>query len=193
MITIDVPGARRPTRTAVDRVRPKEPGPPRAGATGTTEAAAQIAEISALPALATTSTTESRPVGGKTEVDPGGGTCSVVVVEVEVVVDVEVEVVVEGLVTPGSVVKVVVDVEVLVVVTGSVVVVGSPLIRTTGGCTVRATITSLSWRRRLADPANSVTKDAAGVLDHAAGSSTHTEAGRRLRPLERGSERTKSR
>jgi len=99
-----------------------------------------------LPAFATTRTTDTRFVGGRTEVDPGGGSCRVVVVVVAMVGVV--------VVAPGIVVEVVVDVDVVVdvevvvdvdAVVEVVVVVGRPVIRTTGGCRLMATITR-SWR-----------------------------------------------
>jgi len=67
-------------------------------------------------------------------VEPGGGSCKVVEVD-----DVEVEVGLGNVPATGTVGSVVVDVDVEVVV-ANVVVVGSPVIRTTGGCTVTATI-----------------------------------------------------
>lgn len=132
LTTTEAPGARWPTRTDLERVT--EPPLRPLEASGMTEAAAQMSESGALPAFATTRTTETRSVGGSTEVEPGGGSCIVVEVgDVGVVVVVEVDVVV--VLVPGSVVDVVVDVVVVVVVVvgGRVVVVGSPLIRTTGG------------------------------------------------------------
>ena len=117
----------------------------------TTDPDAQMPEIGTLPAFAITITTETALVGGSTDVEPGGGSCNVVVVvdvEVEVVVDVDVDVVVDEVDVPGNVVvvdvDVVVDVEVVEVV-DVVVVVGSPEIRTTGGCKVTATIVRC-WR-----------------------------------------------
>jgi len=96
-------------------------------------------EVRTLPAFAMTSTTETRLVGGRMDVEPGGGSWKVVVV-VDVVVEVDVEVV-EEVVAPGIVEVVLVDV---VVVEEVVVVGGNPVILTTGGCTVTATITR-SW------------------------------------------------
>jgi len=115
-----------------------------------------------------------------------------VVVVVELVV-VE-EVVVDEVVAPGRVVDVVV-VEVVVVddvvVGGEVVVVGSPVIRTTGGSTVSATITRSSWTCSLGMADSRASQVAAGEAVHEAGARIHLEAGRRLRPLDRGRERTK--
>jgi hypothetical protein len=161
-------------------------------ACGTTDAAAQIPVICALPAFATTRTTRTRGVGGNTEVEPAGGSCIVVVVDVEVVV-VEVEVVEELLVVPGSVVEVVVLVEVVVVVGGVVVVVGRPSMRTTGGSTVTATITRSAWTCSSAEPESSSSQAVAEAGAHEAGSCTHLEAGRLRRPLDRGREITKAR
>lgn len=74
-----------------------------------------------------------------------------------VVDEVVVEVVVEAVAVPGIVLVVVeVDVEVEVVDT-TVVVVGSPVILTTGGCTVTATIERFSWTCSLTPPDNCVT------------------------------------
>jgi hypothetical protein len=119
-----------------------------------------------------------------------GGSCKVVDVDV-----VEVEVVVEEVVVPGPVTSVVVEVEaeaadVEAVVT-RVVVVGSPVIRTTGGCTVIATIDSSSriWSAGVLD--SRATQDVTDALVHDAGWVTHLEAGRRSRPLVRGNEDTK--
>lgn len=122
--TRDAPGPSRPTRSAIECAWPSEPLRP-VDATGTSEADAQMAESSALPAFAITKTTETRVVGGRTEVEPAGGSCIVVVVDVDVVV-VDVDVVVGRAVAPGNVVVVVEDVVVLVVVGGAVVVGGSP-------------------------------------------------------------------
>jgi hypothetical protein len=116
-----------------------------------------------------------------------------VVVVVELVV-VE-EVVVDEVVAPGRVVDVVVVevvvVDDVVVVGGEVVVVGSPVIRTTGGSTVSATITRSSWTCRLGMADSRASQVAAGEAVHEAGARIHLEAGRRLRPLDRGRERTK--
>lgn len=114
------------------------------GGLATTDPEAQMPEMATLPTFAITRTTETCLVGGNIEVDPRGGSCSVVVVvDVEVVLVDVVEVVVEDVEVVGIVVEVVlVDVVVVDVV---VVVVGRPMIRTTGGCTVTATIVR-SWR-----------------------------------------------
>jgi len=161
---------------------------------GTTAAEAQMSEMGTLPESATTRTTETLCVGGRTEVEPDGGSCIVVVVVVVELVVVE-EVVVEEVVAPGRVVDVVVVVEVVVVdvvvVGGEVVVVGSPVIRTTGGSTVTATITRSSWTCSLGTAESRVSQVCAAEAVHEAGVRTHFEEGRRLRPLERGRERTK--
>ncbi len=110
------------------------------------------------------------------------------------VVDVEVEVVVEEVV-PGNVGSVVVElgVDVEVVVGRMVVVVGSPVTRTTGGCTVTATI-DRSSRICSSDLLDScATQAVTDALLHDSGWVTHLEVGRRLRPLARGSEDTKLR
>jgi hypothetical protein len=110
------------------------------------------------------------------------------------VVDVEVEVVVEEVVlgNVGSVV-VEVDVDVEVVVAKMVVGVGSPVTRTTGGCTVTATI-DRSSRICSSDPLDScATQVVTDASVHDAGCVTHLEVGRRLRPLARGNEDTKLR
>jgi hypothetical protein len=180
-------------RTTVERVRALELGWRPVDGPGTTEAAAQMPEIWTLPVFATTRTTETRWVGGRTEVEPRGGSCSVVVVEdVDVVVD---EVVVDEVVAPGIVVDVVVEVEVVVevVVVKMVVVVGKPVIRTTGGCTVTATITRSSWICSSGMLDSCATQVVTDALLHDAGWVTHLEAGRRPRPLERGRESTKLR
>ncbi len=138
----DAPGASRPTRTLVQLVRGLRFGTAPV-CSGTTDAETQTRESGTLPAFATTRTTESRFVGGRTEVDPGGGSCRVVVVVVAIVgvVVVVVDVVVDDDV-PGIVVEVVVDVVVDVDVVVEVpVVVGRPVIRTTGGWRLTATIT----------------------------------------------------
>jgi len=99
------------------------------------------------------------------------------------VVDVEVD-------APGSVVSVVVDVDVVV---AKVVVVGSPVIRTTGGCTVTATIERSSRTCSAGSLDNCATQVVTDALPHVAGWVTHLEAGKRSRPLEGGSEDTKLR
>jgi len=181
--SIDAPGARRPIREAVERVGAFELGL----RTGTTDAAAQMSEIWTLPALAITRTTERLCVGGRTDVELDGGSCRVV--EVEVVV--EVDVVVEVEVVPGSVVDVVVEVE--VVVAKVVVVVGRPVIRTTGGCTVTATIARSARICRLDMPDSFDTHVVTAAWPHEVGLDTHLEEGSRLRPLARGREETKLR
>jgi hypothetical protein len=196
VITIDAPGASRPMRMAVERSTAAEALTfVDVVASGTTEAAAQMSETATLPEFATTRTTETRWVGGRTEVELNGGSCIVVVVVV-VDVDVVVEVVVEEVVAPGSVVEgVVVEVVVVlevVVVGAAVVVVGSPLIRTTGGCKVTATITRSSWACRLGVAESCVTQFIAGESAHDGGSRIHLEVGSRPRRLYLGSERTKS-
>jgi hypothetical protein len=125
-------------------------------------------------------------------VDSNGGSCKVVVVD-EVVVDVDV--VVGDVVVPGIVVSVVVvevDVDVDVVV-AKVVAVGSPVILTTGGCTVTATIDRTSWIRSFAPPDSCATQVVTGAAPHKAGCVTHFETGSRSLLLERGREVTKLR
>jgi hypothetical protein len=195
--TTEAPGASRPMRTAVEcstAAGPTFPLEP-VSISGTTDAEAQMSETGTLPESATTRNTETLSVGGKTEVEPDGGSCIVVVVVVVELVVVE-EVVVDEVVAPGRVVDVVVVVEVVVVedvvvVGGEVVVVGSPVIRTTGGSTVSATITRSSWTCRLGMTESRASQAAAGEAVHEAGARIHLEAGRRLRPLDRGRERTK--
>ena len=115
-----------------------------------------------------------------------GGSCRVVDVDVVVEVEVEVDVVdVPG--AEGSVVEV--DVEVVV----AKVVVGSPVIRTTVGCTVTAMIDRSSWICSAGELDSSETQDITDASSHDTGWVTHLEAGRRSRPLERGSEDTKLR
>jgi hypothetical protein len=189
--SIDAPGARRPIRKAVERVGAFELGLRTADCSGATDAAAQMSEIWTFPALAITSTTERLWVGGRTDVELDGGSCRVV--EVEVVV--EVDVVVEEVVAPGRVVDVVVEVEVVVevVVAKVVVVVGRPVIRTTGGCTVTATIARSARICRLDMPDSFDTHVETATWLHEAGLDTHLETGSRLRPLARGREETKLR
>ena len=171
------------------------------GGSATTDPEAQMPEIATLPAFATTRTTETCLVGGRTEVAPAGGTCSVVVVvevDVDVVVDVEVEGVVDDVDAPGRVVDVVVLVDVVVevdveVVDVVVVVVGRPVIRTTGGCTVTATIVRSSRTCSLGMLDSRATQVVTDAALHAGGSPTQREAGRRPRPLAEGRESTKER
>jgi hypothetical protein len=100
---------------------------------GTRDADAQTRESETLPAFATTRRTEIRLVGGRTEVEPEGGSCTVVVVAIVGIVVVVVDVVVDEDVEAGIVVEVVVEVVADVEVVDVVVVVGRPVIRTTGG------------------------------------------------------------
>jgi hypothetical protein len=183
--TTEAAGASWPIRTAVECSPVAGPFPvgPEVNS-GTTEAAAQIPDKATLPEFLTTRTTETRSVGGRTEVElEGGSWVVVVVVDVEVVV-VDVVEVVEEVVAPGIVVGVVVVVDVVVVlevvvVGGVVVVVGSPLIRTTGGCKVRATITRSSWASSLGKVESCATHVTAEESTHDEGEWTHLEAGRR--------------
>ena len=113
----------------------------------------------------------------------------------DVEVDVDVDVVVEEVAVPGIVVSAVVevDVDVEVVVAKVVVVVGNPVIRTTGGCTVTATIERSSRICSSRPPDSCATQLVTDALRHDVGWVTHFEAGRRLRALDRGKEDTKLR
>jgi hypothetical protein len=104
----------------------------------------------------------------------------VVVVVVLVVVDVEVVVggLVEVVVAPGIVVVVVeVDVVVVVEVVVDVVVVGKPVIRSAGGFTATARITSARLKRRLGVFVSVVVKSLRAAADQSEGE-YQTEAGR---------------
>jgi hypothetical protein len=138
-----------------------------------------MSEIAALPELATTRTTDTCLVGGRIEVDPGGGSWRVVVVDV--VVDVVVEVVVDVVVSPGIVVDVVVEVvvDVVVEVVVDVLAAGSPVIRTTGGSRVTAMITRSSCICSVGALASWATHAAADVAFQDAGSATHVDSGSR--------------